>query len=75
MSSNPITWREVLDTSEKLPISDQLRLITELSLRVQRALVENEPVDLLTLDGVGKEVWDRVDTDAYLDQERESWQD
>lgn len=75
MSSNPITWREVLATSEKLSISDQLRLITELSLRVRQALGENEPVDLLTLAGVGKEVWDEVDTDAYLNQERDSWQD
>jgi hypothetical protein len=38
-------------------------------------MVENEPVDLLTLDGVGKEVWTKIDTDAYLNQERDSWQD
>ena len=75
MSSNTITWREVLATSEKLPVSDQLRLITELSLRVRQAIVEGEPVDLLTLAGVGKEVWEKVDTNAYLNQERDSWQD
>ena len=75
MSTNSITWREVLATSENLSISDQLRLITELSLRVRQALIENEPVDLLTLAGVGKEVWDKVDTDAYLNQERDSWGD
>ena len=75
MSSNTITWRDVLATSEKLSISDQLRLITELSLRVRQTLVEREPMDLLTLAGVGKEVWDKVDTDAYLNQERDSWQD
>ena len=75
MSSNTITWRDVLATSEKLSISDQLRLITELSLRVRQTLVESEPMDLLTLAGVGKEVWDKVDTDAYLNQERDSWQD
>jgi hypothetical protein len=75
MSTNSITWREVLAISENLSISDQLRLITELSLRVRQALIENEPVDLLTLAGVGKEVWDEVDTDAYLNQERDSWGD
>lgn len=75
MSSNTITWRDVLATSEKLSISDQLRLITELSSRVRQTLVESEPMDLLTLAGVGKEVWDKVDTDTYLNQERESWQD
>jgi hypothetical protein len=75
MSSNSATWREVLATSEKLSISDQLRLITELSLRVRQMLAENEPVDLLTLDGVGKEVWAKIDTGTYLNQERDSWQD
>jgi hypothetical protein len=38
-------------------------------------MVEGEPIDLLTLAGVGKEVWEKVDTDAYLNQERDSWQD
>jgi hypothetical protein len=75
MSSNSATWREVLATSEKLSISDQLRLITELSLHVRQILAENEPVDLLTLDGVGKEVWAKIDSDACLNQERDSWQD
>ena len=74
MGSNSVTWRDVLVTSEKLSISDQLRLISELSLRVQQALAEGEPVDLLTLAGVGKEVWSQIDTDAYLNQERDSWQ-
>ena len=74
MSTNPVTWRDVLTTSEKLSIPDQLRLITELSLRVRQSLVESEPVDLLTLAGVGKEVWDKVDTDDYLNQERDSWE-
>jgi hypothetical protein len=75
MSTNSITWREVLAISENLSISDQLRLITELSLRVRQALIENEPVDLLTLAGVGQEVWDEVDTVASLNQERDSWGD
>ena len=75
MSTNTLPWRDVLANSEKLSVSDQLRLITELSLRVRQALVESEPTDLLTLAGVGKEVWDKVDTDVYLNQERDSWGD
>jgi hypothetical protein len=74
MSSSPVTWREVLATTEKLSVSDQLRLITELSLLVRQSLAEDELVDMLTLDGVGKEVWSKVSTDDYLNQERDSWQ-
>lgn len=74
MTSNSITWREVLATSQKLSILDQLRLITELSLHLRRVFVESEPVDLLTLSGVGKEVWANLDVNTYLNEERDSWQ-
>lgn len=74
MTSKPVSWREVLATSQQLPLVDQLRLIAELSLRLRRMLGDTEPVDLLTLSGVGQEVWANVDVDRYLDQERDSWQ-
>jgi hypothetical protein len=74
MTSKPVSWRDVLDTSQQLPLVDQLRLIAELSLRLRRLMGDTEPVDLLTLSGVGQEVWANVDVDRYLDQERDSWQ-
>jgi hypothetical protein len=48
--------------------------MSELLLRMQTVVAETEPVDLLTLAGVGAEVWTKVDTNAYLNQERDSWQ-
>ncbi len=69
------TWHEAIAIAEKLPIPDQLRLVSELLQRMRTSIVANEPVDLLTLAGVGAEVWTKVDPDAYLEQERDSWQD
>ncbi len=75
MSSKPITWRDVLANSEQLSVADQLRLLTELALRLRPSLAaEDESVDLLTLAGVGQEVWDKIDTENYLNEERDSWQ-
>ena len=74
MTTETINWREALDVVEKLSWSDQLRLISELLLRMRPVVARSEPVDLLTLAGVGAEVWAKVDTDCYIDQERESWQ-
>ncbi len=68
------TWHEAIAIAEKLPIPDQLRLVSELLQRMRTSIVANEPVDLLTLAGVGAEVWTKVDPDTYLDQERDSWQ-
>ena len=41
---------------------------------MQTVAAQVEPIDLLTLAGVGSEVWGKIDTGAYLDQERDSWQ-
>lgn len=67
-------WQEVLSLVERLSWPDQLRLISELLLRRQTVVTDTEPVDLLTLAGVGAEVWSNVDTGTYLNQERDSWQ-
>ncbi len=73
MTTETITWQEALGVAEKLPWADQLRLITELLLRIQPVVAKSEAVDLLTLAGVGAEVWAKVDTKQYIDQERDSW--
>ena len=73
MTTETITWQEALGVVEKLSWADQLRLVAELLLRMQPLVTKSEAVDLLTLAGVGAEVWAKVDTRQYLDQERNSW--
>ncbi len=74
MTTQSVSWQEALTLVERLSWPDQLRLISELLLRMQTLATETEPVDLLALAGVGAEVWSKVDTDAYINQERDSWQ-
>jgi hypothetical protein len=69
-----LSWREAMLTVEKLSLADQLYLVSEVLQRVRLTVVEDKPIDLLTLTGVGAEVWAKVDTDDYLNQERDSWQ-
>ena len=68
------TLDEVLDASEQLSPVDQLRLISLLSERLRSAMAQgNEWVDILSLAGLGAELWQGIDVAAYLDQERDSW--
>ena len=68
------TLNEVLDASEKLSPVDQLRLISLLSERLCSAMAQgNERVDILSLAGLGAELWQEIDVAAYLDQGRDSW--
>ncbi len=73
MTTQSVSWQEALTLVERLSWSDQLRLISELLLRMQTLETETEPVDLLALTGVGAEVWSKVDPETYINQERDSW--
>ena len=75
MTTGTTTLDEALRVSEQLSPIDQLRLISLLSERLRHGLdQDNEPVDMLSLAGLGVEIWQEIDTTAYLEQERASWQ-
>jgi hypothetical protein len=57
---------------EALPPADQMRLISELAGRLSGQL-ERKHRSLLELRGLGKSIWEGVDVDQYLHQERSSW--
>ena len=74
MTSETVMIDEVLCISQQLSLADQLLLISLLSEQVRRELgQDDEPVDMLSLAGLGAELWREVDVDAYLEQERASW--
>jgi hypothetical protein len=79
VASKTMTVDQVLSMSEQLSPTDQLRLISLLSERLRDDIarddiaLEREPIDLLSLTGLGAEVWQAVDVADYLEQERASW--
>lgn len=75
MAQETASLSQALAVSEKLSPADQLRLISILSDRLGIELEsETESVDMLSLAGVGAEIWEEIDVEAYLDEERASWQ-
>jgi hypothetical protein len=69
-----LTLDQVLDQSVQLSVPDQLRLISLLAQRLRGHIGDNgEPIDILSTIGLGAELWQEIDTDAYLEQERASW--
>ena len=64
----------VLRLMRELPLEDKLRLIGLLTEDLREEMErEGDPVDVLSLVGLGAEVWREVDVDEYVDQERGSW--
>jgi hypothetical protein len=75
MTTGTTTLDQALRVSGQLSPADQLRLIGLLSEQLRRELDrDNEPVDMLSLAGLGAEIWQEIDVAAYLEQERTSWQ-
>lgn len=70
--STPI-YEEVLSQAQQLEPMDQLRLVQELIARVQRQMAGQGRRSILELRGLGKEIWQGVDAQAYVDAERDSW--
>jgi hypothetical protein len=58
---------------QALGLADQLRLIAELVGRLSDEIDRRPRRSLLELQGLGKGVWQSVDVDEYLRQERSSW--
>ena len=74
MTERTATLDEAIVVSEKLSPSDRLRLIGILSERLRSELEQGiEPIDMLSMAGLGAEVWKGLDIPTYLEQERTSW--
>ncbi len=74
MAESTATLDQVIDMSEQLSPRDRLRLISLLSERLGSEMEkQTEPVDMLSLAGLGADLWAQIDVDAYLEQERASW--
>ena len=55
-----------LDAAEMLPLRDGITVPLEKP-------EDQEPFDIMELEGMGKEVWEGIDAKEYVRRERESW--
>ncbi|NIO70528.1 MAG: hypothetical protein GTN71_16245 [Anaerolineae bacterium] len=66
-------YYEVLSRIQRLTPADQLRLLEELAALVRRQVTSRAQRSILELQGLGKEIWQDIDAQEYVDQERASW--
>jgi hypothetical protein len=66
-------YRQVLNQVQQLTSDEQIQLMEDL-LAILRRQVGQKPLhSILELEGLGKEIWEGVDVQAYIDRERDSW--
>ncbi len=67
------TCSELLSQIQRLTTEEQLQLLVDLVGLLKRPLATKPPHSILELQGLGKEIWERIDVDQYLEDERNSW--
>jgi hypothetical protein len=67
-------YHDVLRRVQRLSPDDQLRLLEDVASLVRRqATTQARRRSILELRGLGKEIWQDIDAQDYIDQERASW--
>jgi hypothetical protein len=69
METNP--YDDVLGRAKQLSPDEQNKLVDELSQLAGRK--NGGQHSILDLEGLGKEIWEGVDADKYVAEERDSW--
>ncbi len=71
---NLATYEHVLRMTRQLGLTEQLQLLEALT-RMVRSRVEKPHIhSIMELEGLGAEIWQGIDAESYVEQERNSWQ-
>jgi hypothetical protein len=66
-------YENILRSVESLSRAEQLRLISELAEYLRTNGAPETLTSILELQGLGKEIWQGIDAQEYVDRERTSW--
>ena len=70
-----MNYGELLGRIQRLDPVEQLRLLEELAALVRSRMASQPRArhSILELQGLGKEIWQDIDAQEYIDRERASW--
>jgi hypothetical protein len=66
-------YDNILRNVESLSREEQLRLISEVAAHLRIHPGQGRRRSILDLQGLGKEIWQGIDAQEYVDRERASW--
>lgn len=68
-----MSYENILRSVESLSPVEQLRLISALVERLRLPRTPQPSASVLELQGLGKNIWQDLDAQDYVDRERASW--
>ena len=66
-------YDQVMSEIKTLKLSDQLRLLEEMATMIRKKTNQTRQRSILELKGKGKDIWNGLNVQKYIDKERSSW--
>jgi len=66
-------YREVLNQVQRLTDDEKLQLLEDVAAMLRHQIKPRPKHSILELEGLGKEIWEGIDAQEYVNQEREAW--
>ena len=67
------TYEQLLTQAGQLEAADQLRLLEGLAVLVRQRMAPAPRSNITALRGLGREVWQGIDAQEYVNKERAAW--
>lgn len=71
MSSD--AYREIMEQIQHLTPDEQRQLIKDIEAMLHRQADSKPRHSILELEGLGKEIWEGIDAQEYVNEERRVW--
>jgi hypothetical protein len=68
-----ITIEELLAQARLLSLEEEARLVEALMADVRQRIEGQQYHSIMELKGLGKELWQDIDVEKYIEEERSSW--
>ncbi len=66
-------YREVLNQVERLTDDEKLQLLEDLAAMLRHNVTTRPGHNVMEFSGFAKELWQGIDVEKYIDEERNSW--
>jgi hypothetical protein len=63
----------ILEQIQLLTPDEQLQLLADVAAMLRQQVTAEPQHSIMELKGLGKEVWQGIDVEKYIDEERNSW--
>jgi len=68
-----ININQIINEIEKLDYKDKINIMSRIINLLKREEKTHQVSSVIQLRGLGKNVWQKTETDLYISKERESW--